>query len=806
MPSNTVATGSAYRPSMHALPTFSQFANVFMLFGVALMLALLVPETEQNLLKGRIAYTIWASLLLATPALCLYVLPNPTPQRQRYANLFYTFAYLAYLPHFYYTAFVFFGGFEGMWQKFSHPIAISNLVLTVWWPIDIVLAWSDPKQARWLAIERFFARLLVFMSFFLSAVIFMPGPVKLLGALMTVFVGSCLLIRVLQPRRDTAFIPRATPAPAGTALSGAGSQPPPKETTMTDTTIADTTGVQFTETMRGFFSTRETQDFDAAEAAGRQDNQPFAFTVTITTTDIDKFIGSKLHEAKITGTATAPALSPEPLRVTDGDFNLFVNDSAQVNAKQMRYQMRLMAVDGKAYFLTGFKTIRNDPGFDVWGDTTTLRIKVYEGNDASGAPLAAGILKIAAADFMHQLTTMKAVNARNMVDGLHAVAQFGKLFAGALYETYGGVLLKPNIFNPDAGPREKRKLDLPGPPEVYHVDAGDGVMMVLTRYRGGKKGPVMCVHGLGVNSAIFSTDLIDRNLLEELVANKYDVWLLDYRSSINLPYAAQRYTADEIATKDFPAAVAFVRQQTGAPTIQCLVHCFGATTFFMAMLAGLQGVRSAAVSQIATHMKVPFTTKLKAVFHAADFLDKLGVKTMTAYVDTHEQFLGRLADQALKLYPVHDGPRDISPVSRRISFLYGQLYEINQLNEATYDNLHELFGVAGIASLEHLGLMIRKGHLVDFQGNDVYLQEAQGMPTLRRLAIPIAIAHGELNKCWEPISTEITIDLLKKANNPALYERKVIPGYGHIDCIFGKNAAHDVYPFFIQHLDKTAEA
>ncbi len=795
MSSNTAAPHPPSSPGF----TFSQFANTFVPFGLLVILALLVPEVHQNMLKGRIAYSVWASLALATPALCLYILPDPSPRRRIYAHLLYTFAYLAYLVHFYYTVFALFGGFAGMWKGFSHPIAISNLVLTVWWAVDIVLAWADPAPARWLTVERFLARLLVFMSFFLSAVVFMPGPVKVLGALMTAAVGICVLIRAVHY-----FQGRSSGSAATT--SGTGSNPLAKGTTMTATTGTGTTGVQFTETMRGFFSTREKEDYEKAEALGRQDNQPLDFTVTVTANDLDQFITSKFHPAKITGTVTAPALSPQPLTVSDGDFNLFVDDADQVNAKQMRYSMRLTAADGKHYYLYGFKTIRDDRGFDVWSDTTTLRIKVYAGDDASGTQLGAGMLKILAADFMHQLTTMKAINARNKLEELRAIARFGMLFAGALYQTYGGILTKPNIFNPDAPPREKRKLDLPVAPDVYQVNAGDGVEMRLTRYRGGKKGPVMCVHGLGVNSVIFSTDLIERNLLEELVAHQYDVWLLDFRSSIDLPYATQRYTADDIATKDFPAAVAFIRQTTGAPSIQCMVHCFGATTFFMAMLAGLQGVRSAAVSQIATHMKVPFSTDIKAMFHAADFMDKLGVKTMTAYVDTHEGFIGKLADQMLKFYPVHDGPRDVSPVSRRISFLYGQLYEINQLNEQTYDNLHELFGVAGIASLEHLAMMIRHGHIVDFAGKDIYLQEDQGMPTLKRLAIPIAIAHGALNKCWLPVSTEMTVDILSQANGPGLYERKLIPGYGHIDCIFGKNAYRDVYPFFIQHLDKTAEA
>ncbi len=34
------------------------------------------------------------------------------------------------------------------------------------------------------------------------------------------------------------------------------------------------------------------------------------------------------------------------------------------------------------------------------------------------------------------------------------------------------------------------------------------------------------------------------------------------------------------------------------------------------------------------------------------------------------------------------------------------------------------------------------------------------------------------------------------------YERHVIPEYGHIDCIFGKNAYIDVYPFILKHLNK----
>jgi cholesterol oxidase len=34
----------------------------------------------------------------------------------------------------------------------------------------------------------------------------------------------------------------------------------------------------------------------------------------------------------------------------------------------------------------------------------------------------------------------------------------------------------------------------------------------------------------------------------------------------------------------------------------------------------------------------------------------------------------------------------------------------------------------------------------------------------------------------------------------------VIPGYGHIDCIYGKNAVNDVFPLMLSHLEDTADA
>ena len=130
--------------------------------------------------------------------------------------------------------------------------------------------------------------------------------------------------------------------------------------------------------------------------------------------------------------------------------------------------------------------------------------------------------------------------------------------------------------------------------------------------------------------------------------------------------------------------------------------------------------------------------------------------------------------------------------------MYSLLYEHPQLNQATHNALHEMFGVASIRALEHLALLVRTQHLVDASGREVYMDH------MDRLAIPITFIHGAENQCFLPVSTEMTFNKLCQMNGTSLYTRHVIPGYGHIDCIYGKNAVADVYPHMLKHLEATA--
>ncbi|MFT3931923.1 MAG: GMC oxidoreductase [Spongiibacteraceae bacterium] len=571
---------------------------------------------------------------------------------------------------------------------------------------------------------------------------------------------------------------------------------------------AETTlGIQFTETMRGFFSTAFTQkpnaDFDYYERAyrsGKEDNSLIEFTVTVTAADLQRLIDDPKHPGTIVGTLNAPLLSSQPLTVSEGKFNLFETYPDQVGVRHMCYSMKLTAEDGADYFFSALKCVpEGNSLLCVWADTSTLYTTIFKGSDASGEVIGCGVLHIDPIDFAKQMTTLKVLNSANKIEQIEAVARFGKHFAGVLWETYGGVFAGDDFFDPDAPPRQKRVLNV-GAPDVFFFKTEDGVELRLTRYRkplAKNKGPVMLVHGAGVASTIFSTDTIPTNLLEYLYNHDYDVWLLDFRVSILLPASKQPSTGDQVAKYDFPAAIDLIRKTTGAKDVQCVVHCYGATTFFMSMLAGLQGVRSIVCSQIATDLVIPMATAIKTGLYVPTVLEKLGLKSLTAYTDTNANWFNKLYDKALDLYALVEaqGKCD-NPVCHRITFMYSSLYRHDTLNETLHENLHELFGETNMRTFEHLALMCREGKLLSFDGEDIY------MPHMDRLQLPICFISGEHNECYLPESTERTYNRLRELFDPNLYARHVIPNYGHIDCIFGKNAAVDVYPIILGHLEK----
>ncbi|MFM0202023.1 alpha/beta fold hydrolase [Paraburkholderia fungorum] len=552
-------------------------------------------------------------------------------------------------------------------------------------------------------------------------------------------------------------------------------------------------GLRFTETMIGTYT---------PAVQGEAATSPIEFTLTVESDDLAAMLSNPQHLAHTTGTLTCPALSAQPMTITDGTFNLFVVDESDVDERNMNYRMTLNSTEGKTYTLTGQKIITRTSPINLWEQTNTLYADIRGSAQADALPLGHATLIITPENFLKQQRTLEVTNTPDLKTRLEWTLKFGKFFAGVLFTEYGGVAAPLQFYDPKAPPRLKRVLRAPAP-QVVFFDTPDGTRLRLTRYAGSPDKPlrpVLLIHGSGVSSRIYSTDLIATNLVEFLSTAGYDVWLVDLRVSIEMPSVLVPTNVDKVAREDIPAAVAKVREVTGAPDIQVLGHCMGGLALTMSLLYGLDGVRSALISQVSAHPVPGTLEKIKCGLHVPDIMEHLGVLDLTAFTE-HRSWPQNLLDEALRLYPLNHKQGCGSPICHRATFLYGLLYEHEKLNETLHANLQEILGVHDVSVFKHLAAMVRAGKVVDAGGRDVYLSGADGMKGLEGMRLPIGFIHGEKNETYLPKSTQLTYDMLVKQFPEQPYERHIIPGYGHIDCIFGKNAAVDVYPLIARYLN-----
>jgi hypothetical protein len=91
---------------------------------------------------------------------------------------------------------------------------------------------------------------------------------------------------------------------------------------------------------------------------------------------------------------------------------------------------------GEHYYFAGKKKVENDPGLDMWKDTTTLFSTLYQGSNKTGTILGSGVLRITLSGFVRQLTTMTAINCRTKGEKVETLLTFGHFFASELWDSY----------------------------------------------------------------------------------------------------------------------------------------------------------------------------------------------------------------------------------------------------------------------------------------------------------------------------------------------------------------------------------
>jgi choline dehydrogenase-like flavoprotein len=329
--------------------------------------------------------------------------------------------------------------------------------------------------------------------------------------------------------------------------------------------------------------------------------------------------------------------------------------------------------------------------------------------------------------------------------------------------------------------------------ELHPVVTSDGSELRLTRYRAGDKGPVVLAPGYGNSARAFALETVKTNFVEFLAEHGYDVWLFDYRASPDLAASRQQFTVDDIAQSDYPAAIAAIRGESGAESVQVMAHCVGSMSLVMSLAAGLDGVRSAVCSQLGAHPIPTLANRLRARIRLASLLKGVGIDGLSTDFDS-SRLDDRMLDALMRAAPSKH--HCDNPVCRRIAFIYGDVYDHSHLNSATHEAIGGIFGISNMTFFEHVSRMVRAERVVDSNGMDTYLEH------LDRVRLPITFIHGENNRMFVPESTEITYRLLCAANGSELYARHVIPGYAHLDCWLGAHADEDVFPIALEALEK----
>ena len=254
----------------------------------------------------------------------------------------------------------------------------------------------------------------------------LPGPVGANPSLTIAAVADRACDRMPAPAATRAA--RGVSAAAMIPEQATAVEPPGVRTT-------DATSLSFTEEMKGFIALDESDPVTGA-ALGRQLGQRLMFHLTITAEDVDRFVAEPRHQGRAEGYVESDVLGGR-LPVTCGWFNLFTRDDDPTR-RQMLYRLHIADAGGNPLTLVGHKDVHDDPGADVWRDTSTLYTRIHSGHAPPGAAddgpvVAAGVITIHLPDFLRQLTTFRTEGPRPA----HAMEGFGRLFLGELWDVYG---------------------------------------------------------------------------------------------------------------------------------------------------------------------------------------------------------------------------------------------------------------------------------------------------------------------------------------------------------------------------------
>jgi hypothetical protein len=292
--------------------------------------------------------------------------------------------------------------------------------------------------------------------------------------------------------------------------------------------------------------------------------------------------------------------------------------------------------------------------------------------------------------------------------------------------------------------------------QVVPFTTGDGRALNLVHVHGTRaptREPVLLVHGAGVRANTFRPP-VALHFVDALLAHGHDVWLENWRASIDLPPCD--WTLDQAALHDHPAAVRAVLAQTGATSLKAVIHCQGSTSFTMSAVAGLLPQVDVIVSNaVSLHPQVCAASHIKSQL-AQPLVGLLTDHLNPQWGDGLGPGADRLALRALRTLARLTHRECDNGVCRFASFTYGTGFPVLWPHDQLSDTVHDWF----------------RGEF----------------------------GAGRRNDCFQWQGQRSSFEWFDR-HQPGRHAPKVFDDDGHVDVFIGRHAARDTFPVMLAALD-----
>lgn len=318
--------------------------------------------------------------------------------------------------------------------------------------------------------------------------------------------------------------------------------------------------------------------------------------------------------------------------------------------------------------------------------------------------------------------------------------------------------------------------------EKHPVDTNDGYRLVLQRLNGGDKGPVIMCHGLSGNSYEYLISEDERHSLARYLANKgFDSWVVDLRGHGNSKgyfleekkewdYSQKskgywNFYIDDLMQQDTPAIINKVKEVSNSGKVSWIGRSMGGWLSYAHAIDGygkrdFKGVISVASP---SHFSPNITKIMGSSPYMKGLLDSTPFDHLSMGSFSPKQ--GKSRSKLLKM---------MSDESRLV--LLDFLDYVKRGEVAKHD-----YGKEG--NVDQYG----------FETSPSYWEK------FGKIDVPIVFITGTRDIFASPEITTESYNRVKKTNeNVGLH---ILPGFGHINILVGKNAYEGVYPIILDSLN-----